>query len=126
MWYVKDIKYPVAICIAWADSDLGKALKSKNNIGNVWNNDRWDTKEYATIYDGINAIYRTLNNKYQKYSEKIWELSQGWRTMLWLKWCAEKWEYCYATSDSTRGINIINCLNMIYDSEKNEYFEFRL
>lgn len=33
--------YPeVIICIAYADSSLGKHLKTKNNVGNVGNNDR--------------------------------------------------------------------------------------
>ena len=126
MWHAKNIKYPVAICIARADSHLWKALKSKNNIGNVGNNDRWDTKAFATIYDGITAIFNTLNNKYQVNNNTIGELSHWWRTLLWLSWCAEKGTYCYATSKSTRNINVINCVNMIYDTEKNEYFKFRL
>ena len=35
-----NIKPEVILCIARADSDLGRATKSKNNLGNVGNNDR--------------------------------------------------------------------------------------
>ena len=46
-----NIKPEVILCIARADSDLGRATKSKNNLGNVGNNDRGDTVEYATVRD---------------------------------------------------------------------------
>ena len=28
----------------------------KNNVGNVGNNDRWDTVEFKTLEDGIRAM----------------------------------------------------------------------
>jgi len=34
------VKMTVALCIAKADSSLGRELKTTNNIGNVANNDR--------------------------------------------------------------------------------------
>ena len=34
------IKTELLVAIAWADTHLGYASKSKNNIGNVGNNDR--------------------------------------------------------------------------------------
>lgn len=125
-WEEYKIKYPVAICIWFADSSLWASTKSKYNIWNVWNNDRWDIVHFNSIDDWIRAIYRTLNNKYLINNNIIWELSQWWRTNLWLKWCAEKWEYCYATSTENWNINVINCLNMLYNEEKDESFEFRL
>ena len=36
----QNIKTEVLVAIAWADTHLGYASKSKNNIGNVGNNDR--------------------------------------------------------------------------------------
>ena len=121
------VKYPVVICIAKADSHLWLALKSKNNIWNVWNNDRWDVKHFDTMEDWIEAMFYTLSMKsrYQKYNNTIWELSQGGRTALWLKWCKEKNTYCYATSTSSRNTNVVNCLNMLYDKSKDENFNFR-
>lgn len=121
------VKYPVVVCIAKADSHLWLALKSKNNIWNVGNNDRGDVKHFDTMEAWIEAMFYTLSLKstYQKYNKTIWELSQGGRTILWLPWCSEKWTYCYATSTSSRNANVINCLNMLYTEPKDENFDFR-
>lgn len=53
---IHKIKPEVIICIAYADSSLGKYLKTKNNIGNVGNNDRGDKVNYGNIEQGFNAI----------------------------------------------------------------------
>ena len=60
----RGIKPEVLVCIAWADSDLGAMLKSRNNIGNVGNNDRGMIVEYESMNAGIEAIGRVLNNQY--------------------------------------------------------------
>lgn len=119
------IKYPVAICIAKADTSLGKFMKSTNNIGNVWNNDRGDVKHYGELSHWIEAIFKTLNNRYVGNNNTIWELSQWGRANMGIAGCWEKNTYCYATSESSWNINVINCLNMLYDNEVDEYFEFR-
>lgn len=121
----KNIKTEVLVCIARADSHLGYALKTKNNIGNIGNNDRWDTMEFETLDLGIRAITNTLNNQYLGRYTMIWELSQWGRTVLWLKWCAEKWEYCYATSKENRNWNVLNCLSLINMKQIDETFTFR-
>lgn len=121
------IDYTLPICIAWADSHLGKALKSKNNIGNVWNNDRGDVVHYDTLEKGIGAIFRTLNNRYMKDNHLIGLLSGGWRVILNLKPCAESWmgHKCYATSLDAWDINVTNCMSAIHDKKIDENFEFR-
>ena len=102
-----NIKPEVILCIARADSDLGRALKSKNNIWNVGNNDRWDTREFATMRDWIFAIGQTLNNKYLWNKETIQDLSRYWN-------CEKDCQYIYASSPENRENNVMNCLNFLY------------
>ena len=127
-WEQLWIKPEVAVCIAFADTSLWKAMKTKNNIGNVWNNDRWDKVHLSSIYVWITAIYQTLNNKYLSKYDTLGMLSQWGRTALRAKWCGEKWEQCYATSPDNWNNNIINCLNLIHwheDKKIDENFLFR-
>jgi len=57
--------YPEAlICIAYADSSLGNFLKTKNNFGNVGNNDRWDSVSHSTPETWNKAIGKVLNKQY--------------------------------------------------------------
>lgn len=106
-WKKYDIKPEVILCIARADSDLWRALKSKNNIGNVGNNDRWDTREYATIRDGIFAIGETLNNGYLGNKKFIQDLSRYGN-------CENDCKYIYASSTENWENNVMNCLNFLY------------
>ena len=43
------IKPEMFVCIMYADSSLGRFLKTKHNYGNVGNNDRGDTKTFETF-----------------------------------------------------------------------------
>lgn len=108
--------YPeVIICIAYADSSLGKHLKTKNNVGNVGNNDRWDTQEYRTAEKWFEAIAITLNNKYLKYIYTIDYLSRY----------HNKDGKIYASSTDNRHNNVTNCLGMIYNKSIPDNFAFR-
>lgn len=121
------IKMQVAIAIAKADSSLWDEMKSLNNVGNVGNNDRWDTWEYLTKEDWIEAIYRTLNNKYLWHIYNIGYLSEWGRTVLGGASCTVKGEFCYATSEENWNINVINTLRLLYqDASIDETFEFRI
>lgn len=124
------IDYTLPLCIAWADSHLGKALASKNNIGNVGNNDRGDRVEYATLDKGIEAIFRTIGQwKYMKGHSIVGTLSGEWRKRLWIENCnAEKQvsKKCYATSMWVWSSNVTNCLSAIHDRQIDENYEFRI
>lgn len=76
------IDYTLPICIAWADSHLGEAALTKNNLGNVGNNDRGDKVHFATIEKGIEAIFLTLNNKYLGEYKELGYLSGEGRTRM--------------------------------------------
>ena len=96
--------YPEAIiCIAYADSSLWKYSKTKNNPGNVWNNDRGMTQSYQNIEQWLNAIGKTLNNQYLSYIYTIDYLSRY----------GNKTGMVYATSPENQFINLSNCLGML-------------
>lgn len=122
------IKPELAVCIAFADTSLWQALKTENNIGNIWNNDRGDKVAFNSLDSGIKAIFTTLNNQYLKQYDTLWMLSQWGRTILQAKWCWEDGEYCYATSEENWNVNVVNCLNLLYwnDTQIDETFIFRL
>lgn len=128
-WEKYKIDFTVPICVAWADSHLGKALKSKNNIGNVWNDDRGRTREYETLEAWIEAIFWHLAKwKYMSGHNTIWTLSGEGRKRLWLPWCAEEKDYrkkCYASSMGVWSTNVTNCMSAIHDRKIDENFEFR-
>lgn len=121
------IDYVLPLCVAWADSHLWKALASKNNIGNVWNNDRWDRVEYESMEAWINAIFRALNNKWMGGSTIVGQLSGEGRKRLGIEGCtwAKVNQKCYATSMGVWSSNVTNCLSAIHDRQIDENYEFR-
>lgn len=118
-WIQNKIKPEVILCIARADSDLWKKLKSTNNFGNVGNNDRWDVVHFNSPRDWINAIGLTLNNKYQWMKQTIWDLTPSGK-------CTINCTKFYATSKENRNNNVLNCLSHIHNKKINEDFNFRI
>lgn len=112
------IKPEVLVCIARSDTHLWYATKSKNNIWNVWNNDRWDTVEYDSIEKWINAIAYTLNNVYLWSKQTIGDLSFAGD-------CKINCSKVYATSNSNRQNNLLNCLSLIHNKQIEPDFIFR-
>lgn len=109
------IKKEAIVCIAWADSGLGKKLKSKNNIWNVGNNDRGNVVHFATIEKGIEAMFRVLNNRYLGHKQSIGSLSPGGGGNAPF----------YATSPENWNNNVLNCLNILLDENIDENWIFR-
>jgi len=122
------VDYALPICIAWADSHLGKALKSTNNIGNVGNNDRWQVVHYDSMDKGIEAIFRVLNNKYLGWNKQLWELSGEGRQRMSMTGCenAPAPKKCYATSKGVWSTNVSNCLSVLHNKDITESYFFRL
>jgi hypothetical protein len=116
LWEKYNINPYVVIAIAKADSSLGNELSTANNIGNVGNNDRWDRVAFETLEKWIEAIYKTLNNKYLWDIYTIGYLSEWGRIAVWSKTsCKDKNQFCYATSEENWNINVINTLRNIYN-----------
>ena len=126
-WETYKLDYVLPICIAWADSHLGKALKSTNNIWNVGNRDDWSVVHYETLDAWIMAIYRTLNNKWIGGSTKLGQLSWEGRTILGIEGC--NWtkvnQKCYATSKVVWHSNVSNCLSSIHNKQIDWNYLFR-
>jgi len=115
----KNIKTEVLVCIARADTHLWYALKSTNNVWNVWNNDRGDIVNFWTLKQWIRAITNTLNNKYLWNKQTIGDLSFAGD-------CKIDCDRVYATSNDNRSNNTLNCLSLIYRQQIWPDFEFRL
>ena len=108
------IKEEVLACIAWADSDMGNANKSTNNIMNYGNNDRGQTRWYDSVLSSVMGAAHWLSEwKYLSRNNTIWELSWWGRQYLWLQSCSVSWQYCYATSPINWRRNVNNCLTFI-------------
>ena len=124
------IDYTFPIAIAFADSHLWKALKSRNNLGNIWNNDRWDIQHFDSLESWIEAIFWTLAKwKYMSGHTTIWTLSGEGRKHLNLKSCTEETDYrkkCYATSMWVWSTNVVNIMSAMHDKQIDENYNFRL
>lgn len=69
------VKPEFLVCVAKADTSLGKALKSGYNIGNVGNNDRGNVVHLPSIGAGIDHIGLTLTNKWLGYKQSVGSLT---------------------------------------------------
>ena len=108
--------YPeLAICIAKADTNLWRQLKTQWNLWNVWNKDDWSTQSFDSEYKWIKAIYQTLNNSYLWKYQYIAELSRKFN---------KDW-YIYASSIDNRHNNVVNCMWVIRWETVDDYFAFR-
>ena len=111
-----NIDRDVVICIALAESTLWQYLTTTNNIGNVWNNDRWDRVGYSTPYAGARLIATTLNNQHLWNYHTINQLSRYWNS---------DWKI-YASSPINWQTNVMKCLSKIKWYTVPEDFPFRV
>jgi len=114
-WEKYGIDPDVAICIAYAESWLWRNTTTKNNIWNVWNNDRWDRVWIDSVKLWINSIFYTLNNKYLNKYHTIYSLSRYWN----------KEKHIYSSSTYNWYKNVVKCLSTIKWHPIDEYYPFR-
>ena len=97
------------LCISIAETSWGKFWAGEWNIGNVWNNDRWDRVSFGSLENSLNAIWQTLNNKYLGEKQTLGCLSNAGN-------CREEKDNGkrYATSNWNRERNMSACLSTIY------------
>lgn len=103
------IKEWVVLCITVAETSWGNRGAGWKNIGSVWSNDRWDRPVYALQQAWLEAIGKTLTNKYLWRKQTLWCLSNAGS-------CIEPNDNGarYATSESSRQKNMVACLSVIY------------
>jgi hypothetical protein len=121
MWRLHNIKTEVLVCITYADTSIGKYMKSNNNIGNVGNNDRWQTVDYASLLKGIDAIGRVLNNKYLWQREELRQLA-GSTNPSWPNYATELTNW---VRQQNWIINVQNCLSLIHDTKQDGWYKIR-
>ena len=114
----------MVICIAFAESTLGRFLSTNNNIGNVGNNDRGDRIAYSNPYNGARLSPLTLNNQYLGNYHTIKQLSRygnddgkiyasspiNWQTNVQkclskIKWFYVPEDYPFRTAPNPNGVD---------------------
>lgn len=97
----------VVACITVAETSWGNRWYGNKNIWSVGSNDRWDRPTYALMESWLEAIWKTLTNKYLGRTQTLWCLSNAGS-------CRENITSRYATSEHNREANMTACLSTIY------------
>ena len=112
IWDVENhywIKEWVILCITVAETSWGNRWAWGKNIWSVWSNDRWDRPTYALMESWLEAIGKTLTNRYLGKIQTLWCLSNAGSC----QWWDDNWKR-YATSNWNRQRNMVACLSTIY------------
>lgn len=112
IWNVENhywIKEWVILCITVAETSGGNRWYWEKNIWSVGSNDRWDRPTYALMEAWLEAIGKTLNNRYLGSKQTLGCLSNAWS-------CTESSDNGkrYATSENSWEKNMVACLSTIY------------
>ncbi len=91
------------ICVAFAESTLGKYLSTENNIGNVGNDDSWNRVPMQSALWWARAIALTVNNRHLWHYHTINQLSRY----------GNPDGKIYASSPINWQTNVLKCLSQI-------------
>ena len=99
----------LVLCVTVAETSWGNRWAWGKNIWSVGSNDRWDRPTYALMESWLEAIWKTLTNKYLGKIQTLGCLSNAWH-------CQDRDNsgYKYATSEGNREKNMTACLSTIY------------
>lgn len=111
-----EIDRDVVICIAFAESTLGRYLTTANNIWNVWNDDRWNRVSFSSALAWARSIADTLNNYY------LWD----YHTISQLSRYGNVDGKIYASSPINWQRNVTKCLSQIKWYYVPEDYPFRI
>ena len=112
IWQVENhywIKEWVIACITVAETSWGNRWAWGKNIWSVWSNDRGQRPVYALMEAWLEAIGKTLTNRYLGKIQTLGCLSNGGSC----QWWDDNWKR-YATSNWNRERNMVGCLSTIY------------
>lgn len=121
IWEVENfygIKEWVVLCITVAETSWWNRWAWWKNIWSVGSNDRWDRPTYALMEAWLEAIGKTLNNKYLWNTQTLWCLSNAGN-------CKENITARYATSEWNWERNMVACLSSIYGKIDPSTFSIR-
>jgi hypothetical protein len=123
IWMVEEYYWlteSLVLCVTVAETSWGNRWVWGKNIWSVGSNDRWDRPTYALMESWLEAIGRTLTNKYLGKIQTLWCLSNAWSCQSW----DDRW-YRYATSNWNWQKNMVACLSQIYWSINPATFNIR-
>lgn len=120
MWIEESISESVdpsfVLCVWFAESTLGQNLTTPGNIGNVWNTDGGDRRDYDGPRAWVRAIAAVVNNRWLGHYETIDQLS-GW---------GNPRGPIYASSPTNWHENIVKCMSALKGRYIGNYSPFRL
>ena len=123
IWNVENhywIKEGVILCITVAETSWGHNWAGGKNIWSVGSNDRGDRPTYALMEAWLEAIGKTLNNRYLGSIQTLGCLSNGGSCQAW----DNNWKR-YATSNWNWERNMVACLSKIYGTVDAKSFSIR-
>lgn len=123
IWNVENhywIKEGVILCITVAETSWGHNWAWGKNIWSVGSNDRWDRPTYALMEAWLEAIGKTLNNRYLGSIQTLGCLSNGGSCQ-----ARDNNSHRYATSNGNRERNMVACLSKIYGTVDAKTFSVR-
>lgn len=123
IWKVENhywIKEWVILCITVAETSWGNRWAWGKNIWSVGSNDRGDRPTYALMEAWLEAIGKTLNNRYLGSIQTLWCLSNWGSCQDW-----DNSGYKYATSKGNREKNMTACLSTIYGTVDAKTFSIK-
>ena len=118
IWEVENkywIKEAVILCIIVSETSWWHRwywTSSCNNVWNVYNTDAWNRQCFNSYEEWLEAIWKTLNNKYLFNIWTLGCLSNAWSCKQW----DNNW-YRYATSNWNRERNMVSCLTIVYNEQ---------
>ena len=113
VWEEYGISSDFLICVATAETSLGKNVKSSRNRLNTGNHDSWATKWFDSLKENFEYGAEALVNwPYLSKWSKIGELSCDGREKLWWEVCKQKKEDYFRASDETGNWinNVTKCM----------------
>lgn len=99
----------VVLCITVSETSWWNRWAWGKNIWSVGSNDRWDRPTYALMESWLEAIWKTLTNRYLWSIKTLGCLSNAWSCQS----RDDNWKR-YATSDYNWEANMKSCLSAIY------------
>lgn len=106
------IKESVILCLIISETSWWHRwywTSSCNNVWNVYNTDGWNRQCFNSYEEWLEAIWKTLNNKYLFNIWTLGCLSNAWSCKQW----DNNW-HRYATSESNWEKNMVTCLSTVY------------
>jgi hypothetical protein len=120
MWVEESLNWSIdptfSMCVWLAETGLWRNSLTKNNVWNIWNNDRWDKRVIDTPRLWVIAMINTFNNRYLGHHTEIQQLSRYWN----------KDGTIYASDPIHWHSNVTKCMSSIKGYYVPDNYNFRL